>query len=81
MDYKETKGLHEVVTSGLKDGDERNFCFLSIDVVGHSKLSSIFSPESINNTLMNLRNWINPIIKDKNGTELNWGGDGGNFGK
>ena len=36
MDYKETKGLHEVVTSSLKDGDERNFCFLSIDVVGHS---------------------------------------------
>ncbi len=63
----------------LQDGDERNFCFLSIDVVDHSTLSSQFSPENINHTLMNLRQWLNSIITSKGGRELNWAGDGGNF--
>jgi hypothetical protein len=53
--------------------------FISIDVVGHSSLSGKFSPESINLTLMNLRNWLNDIISHKNRKELNWTGDGGIF--
>ncbi len=63
----------------LYDGDERNFCFLSIDVVGHSTLSSQFSPANINDILMNLREWLNSIITKKWGSELNWAGDGGIF--
>lgn len=76
----EVKGLlPKELESKLKDGDERDFYFLSIDVVGHSGLSSEFSPESINSTLMNLRHWLNPIITKKKGGKLSWAGDGGIF--
>ncbi|MBU1345227.1 MAG: hypothetical protein KKD66_26755, partial [Proteobacteria bacterium] len=78
--YREAKGLlpKEGETT-LQDGDERNCCFLSIDVVGHSSFSAHFNPTDINNTLMNLRNWLNGIITKKGGKELNWAGDGGIF--
>ncbi len=78
--YIEAKGLlPEEVESKLRDGDERNFCFLSIDVAGHSDFSSKFRPADINDTLMNLRKWLNSIISKKEGKELNWAGDGGIF--
>ncbi|MEK9149760.1 MAG: FHA domain-containing protein, partial [Candidatus Desantisbacteria bacterium] len=63
----------------LSDGDERNFCFLSIDVVDHSTLSSLFNPVDINHTLIKLQKWINSIITNKKGKGLIWAGDGGVF--
>ncbi len=66
--------------SALNDGDERNFCFLSIDVVDHSRFSSEFNLANINDTLIELHKWLNSIITNKkNGKELNWAGDGGIF--
>ncbi|MFH1860280.1 MAG: PASTA domain-containing protein [bacterium] len=75
---KETEGVKNQQEEE-KDGEQKNICFLSIDVVDHSAFSSKFNHNDIDATLVALRKWLNSIIISKKGKELSWAGDGGIF--
>ena len=65
----------------LKDGDVRNFCFLSIDIKEHSKFHQKYGNTEIQNTLIEFHDFVKNNCKSQKGFEINWAGDGGGHRK
>lgn len=65
--------------SDLREGAERQFCFLSVDVVGHSGLSRRHAKKRVDKVLCELRALTRRTCEFHHGKEFNWGGDGGMF--
>ena len=66
-------------TLKLKNGDNREFAFLSIDIVDHSSLSTKFNPKDISHTITAFHSYVKGHVDRHSGTRISWGGDGGVF--
>ena len=63
----------------LNDGDLRNFCFLCIDVVGHSVLSEKHNQFDVHCVLDEIHELTRKVTEENSGFEIVWAGDGGCF--
>ena len=61
----------------LSEGREYILAFLSIDVVGNTRLVKQYSPELIKKTYAHLREIVQKAIDKRNGRIWSWEGDGG----
>ena len=61
----------------LQDGVNYNFCFVSIDICGNSKLFRKYDTDSIRKTYLNFKNLIKSIVEKRDGRIWQWEGDGG----
>jgi class 3 adenylate cyclase len=65
--------------SDLHDGVERQFCFLSIDVVDHSGFLRRNAKKRVDKVLRGLRDLTSRICEHRRGKEFHWASDGGIF--
>ncbi len=61
----------------LEEGKIYNFCFISIDICGNSKLVRKYPTDLINKTYQNYKNLVVSAIEKRNGRIWMWEGDGG----
>jgi len=61
----------------LEEGKSYNFCFISIDICGNSKLVRKYDSYHIKETYKNFKNLITKCILSRNGRIWSWEGDGG----
>lgn len=61
----------------LEENKIYNFCFVSVDICGNSRLVRKYDNSSIRSTYLNFKKMVNRIVESHNGRIWSWEGDGG----
>lgn len=61
----------------LEENKVYNFCFVSIDICGNSRMVRKYNIDDIRTTYLNFKNMVNKIAQSHNGRIWSWEGDGG----
>jgi len=65
------------IWSDITKDSIQEFCFLKIDIAGHSEISKALRPRDVENTLNAFEDYVENRVTSHRGQIWSWQGDGG----